>query len=187
MASEMRVIQHGCEGLPRFIIPDNTVTVDMEVMTFKDVHIFRQDKNSKEKTFIPCNEDNTPPSSFLNRVRETQNKTSKEFLESVLDQDLQPNFRPKHPCTCPKVTRISDNEFIQDAKLKMAKEMDKDNIPVIDPKQPRPPKPNRKIPHNSDWSDSEDGKDDQARAKPLDIQDPQPSTSFVPMPVKQLH
>ena len=30
----------------------------------------------------------------------------------------------------------------------------------------------------SDWTDSQDGKDDQARAKPLDTQDPQPSTSF---------
>ena len=46
-------------------------------------------------------------------------------------------------------------------------------------KESRPPKPSRKIDHHSDWSDSEDGKDDQARAKPVDIQDPQPSTSYV--------
>ena len=47
-----------------------------------------------------------------------------------------------------------------------------------DPKQSRPTKPSRKMHHNSDWSDSEDGKDDQARAKPLDIKDQQPSTSY---------
>ena len=27
-------IQHSCKGLLRFILPDDTVTVDMEVMTF---------------------------------------------------------------------------------------------------------------------------------------------------------
>ena len=66
-------------------------------------------------------------------------------MESVLDQELQPNFRPKHPCTCPKVARMSDNQFTQNTKLKMAKEMDRDNIPVTertmgtqDPKQSRP-------------------------------------------------
>ena len=66
-----------------------------------------------------------------------------------------------------------------------SKETTQDNIPLTvrnmetqDPKQSRPPKPSRKIHHNSDFSDSEDGKDDQARAKPLDIQDPQPSTSY---------
>ena len=54
----------------------------MEVMTLEGVHIFRQDKIPSEKTFIPWSEDNTPPSSFLKRVRETQNKTPKEFLET---------------------------------------------------------------------------------------------------------
>ena len=133
--------------------------------------------------FIPWCEDNKPPSSFLKRVRETQKQTSKEYLETVLDQELQPNCRPKCPCTCPKVARMPDNQFVQDAKLKMTKEMDKNNIPVTektkktqDHDHSRPPKPDNKIP--SDWSDSEDGKDDQARAKPLDTQDPQPSTSF---------
>ena len=47
------------------------------------------------------------------------------------------------------------------------------------PKEPRPPKPSRKIDHHSEWSGSEDGKDYQARAKPVDIQDPQPITPYV--------
>ena len=42
----MMVFQHSCEGLLRFILPDNTVTIDMEVMTLKGVHSFRQDKYS---------------------------------------------------------------------------------------------------------------------------------------------
>ena len=49
MASEMMVIQHSCEGLLRFIVPDNRVTVDMEIMTLNGIHIFKQDKNSSEK------------------------------------------------------------------------------------------------------------------------------------------
>ena len=88
MASEMMIIQHSCEGLLRFVVPDDTVTVDMEIMTLKGMHIFKQDKNSGEKTFIPWSEDNKPPSSFLKRVRETQKTTSKEFVESVLYQEL---------------------------------------------------------------------------------------------------
>ena len=64
--------------------------------------------------------------------------------------------------------------------------MDRDNTPVTektrqtktqDPNHSSPSKPSRQISHHSDWSNSEDGKDDQARTKPIDIQDPQPNTS----------
>ena len=94
MANEMMAVQHSCEGLPRFILLDNTVTIDMEVMTLKGVPIFKQDKHSSEKSFTPWSEENTPPPPFLKRVREAQTKNSKEFLEAILDQDLTPNFRP---------------------------------------------------------------------------------------------
>ena len=46
--------------------------------------------------------------------------------------------------------------------------------------QVSPPRPSRRTPIPSDWSDYDDGKDDQARApiaKPI-LQDPQPNTSF---------
>ena len=49
MANEMMVIQHGCEGLLRFIIPDDTVTIDMKIMILKGI----QDKNSSEKPLSP--------------------------------------------------------------------------------------------------------------------------------------
>ena len=185
----MMAVQHSCEGLLRFILPDDTVTVDMNVMTLTGVHIFRQDKHFSEKSFIPLSEENTPPPEFLKRVRKTQTRKSKEFLESILDRDLEPNFRPKHPCSCPKVAKLSDNQLVQVSNLKMTinfKETINDNIPLTvrsmeaqAPKQPRPPKPCRNIDHKSDWSDSEDGKDDQARSNSIDIQDPQPSTSYV--------
>ena len=98
MACDMMAAQHNCEGLLKFIIPDDTVTVDMEVMTLTGIYIFRQDKHCSEKSFIPWSEENTPPPAFLKRIRQTQTKKSKEFLESILDQDLEPNFRPKQPC-----------------------------------------------------------------------------------------
>ena len=101
---------------------------------------------------------------------------------------MEPNFRPKHPCRCPKVAKLSDNQFIQESNLKMSakfketinhnKPLTVRNMEVQAPKQPRSPKPCRKINHKSDWSESEDGKDDQARNNPIDVQDPQPSTSY---------
>ena len=62
----------------------------------------------------------------------------------------------------------------------MVRETEKDNIPIRDVEiqnsdQSRLPTPSRQIFHHSEWSDSEDGKDDQPRAKPIDTQ---PSTSF---------
>ena len=45
-------------------------------------------------------------------------------------------------------------------------------------KWPKPQETCRKIHHKSDCSDSEDGKDDQARSNPVDIKNPQPSTYY---------
>ena len=174
MTSDMTVVHHTCEGFLRFVSPEDTVTVDMEVMTLKGIHIFWQDKNSNEKTFILWSEQNKPPSSFLKRLRETQDKPIKEFLESMLDRKLEANFRPKTTCKCPKIARMSDGELIQDIKLRRLRE--RDNMTEI---QVRPTRSSRRTPIPSDWSD-DDGKDDQARApiaKPIP-QDPQPSTSF---------
>ena len=64
MANEMMIIQHNHEGLLKFILPYDTVTIDMEVMTLKGIHIFRQGKHSNEKIVILWSEDNTPHSSF---------------------------------------------------------------------------------------------------------------------------
>ena len=59
----------------------------------------KADRNCIEKRYFPCNnEENTPPHEFLKKVRETQGEKSKEFLETLLDQSLVPNFRPNSPC-----------------------------------------------------------------------------------------
>ena len=42
-----------------------------------------------------------PPPEFLEKVKETQRQGTKEFLSTLLNQDLEPNLRPKAPCSCP--------------------------------------------------------------------------------------
>ena len=60
MASDMMATQHNCEGLLKFILPDDMVTVNMEVMTLTGIHIYRWDKHCSEKSYIPWREENTP-------------------------------------------------------------------------------------------------------------------------------
>ena len=132
----MTVVHHTCEGFLRFVLPEDTVTVDMEVMTLKGIHIFQQDKNSNKKTFIPWSEHNKPPSSFLKRLRETQDKPAKDFLESLLDRNLEANFRPKICCKCPKIAKMSDGELIQDIKLRRIRQMAAQLKHRLDPQNP---------------------------------------------------
>ena len=44
MASELIAAQHTCKGLLKFILPNDMVTVDLEVMTLTEVHIYKKDK-----------------------------------------------------------------------------------------------------------------------------------------------
>ena len=41
--------QHTSKELLKFILPDDTVIVDLEVMTLTGVHVYREDRNSVEK------------------------------------------------------------------------------------------------------------------------------------------
>ena len=67
MASKMTAAQHICEGLL-----NDTLTVDLEVMTLTRVHVYKRDKNCIEKLFFPWSEQNTPLPEFLRKVREIQ-------------------------------------------------------------------------------------------------------------------
>ena len=42
-----------------------------------------------------------PPPGFLEKLKETQRQGTKEFLSNLLNQDLEPNYIPKAPCSCP--------------------------------------------------------------------------------------
>ena len=53
MENELVTVQHSCEGLMKFVLPKDTVTVDPEVMTLTSVPIYKKDKNNSEKQFFP--------------------------------------------------------------------------------------------------------------------------------------
>ena len=44
MVNDMMAAQHNCKGLLKFIFLDDTVTVNVEVMTLTGLHVFKQDK-----------------------------------------------------------------------------------------------------------------------------------------------
>ena len=92
----MTVIHHQCKGLLKFVVLEDTMTIDMEVMTLKGNHIFWQDKHSNEKTFIPWSDHSKPPS-FFKETKRTKGTPSKEFLETLVDRNLDKKFRPKTP------------------------------------------------------------------------------------------
>ena len=49
MASDMIAAQHNCEGLLKIILPDDTVTIDLEVMILTGVQVYKRDRNCIEK------------------------------------------------------------------------------------------------------------------------------------------
>ena len=53
MASDMIAFLHNCKGLLKLILPDNMVTVDLEVITLTGVHEYKNDRNCIEKRFFP--------------------------------------------------------------------------------------------------------------------------------------
>ena len=53
MTNELITVQHTCKGLLKFILPKDTVTVDLEVIILTGVHIYKKDKNNLGKQFFP--------------------------------------------------------------------------------------------------------------------------------------
>ena len=49
MASELIAAQHTCEGLLKFILSNDTIAVDLEVMSLTGVHVYKKEKNEIEK------------------------------------------------------------------------------------------------------------------------------------------
>ena len=75
------------------------------------------------------------------------------------------------------MAKLSDIRVIQDAQ---AKHMEQIDNALMNDTQDRPPKPSRKMSYHSDWSDSDNKKDNQARAPITNTpkNDSQPSTSY---------
>ena len=109
---------------------------------------------------------------------------------------MEPNFRPKPPCKCPKLAKLTDKQITKDINKPKALTSDNrqttnDNIPSTvrkmqsqAQKQSRPLQIHRKIDQKSDWSNLDNSKDNQASSIVIDITsdqevniDSQPSTS----------
>ena len=105
-------------------------------------------------------------------------------MESILDQELEPNFRPKPPCKCPRLAKLADRQLAQEickhkpptSDNNQDRQTTNGNIPSMVRKMhlqaqkwPRPQQTHRKINARSDWSDWDDGKDNQERSNPIGI------------------
>ena len=51
-----------------------------------------------------------PLPEFLGKVKETQNQGIMEILSMLLNQDLEPNYRLKAPCSCPSFFRPANSQ-----------------------------------------------------------------------------
>ena len=131
MASKLIAAQHTCKGLLKFILPNDMLTVDMEVMTLSGVHIYRKDRNRTEKCFFPWSKENMPPPEFLRKVGETQGQRTKDFLGSLLNQDLEANLWPKSPCNCPNISKLArKQEASKPGSSQEKHNTAPDNIPI---------------------------------------------------------
>ena len=92
-----------------------------------------------KRRFLPWIKENITSPEFLKKVREAQGQRTKEFLESLLNQDLVPNFRPKSPCKCPNFAKLAYKHKVQLASKHKAPNSDSiqvkhvtthDSIPV---------------------------------------------------------
>ena len=100
----------------------------------------------KRPLFLGARNISLPPH-FLRGLKKLRVKPQGEYLESAVDQNLVPNYRPRHYCTCPKVVKHSDIQVIQDVQARYLEQTD--NASIHD-SQDRPPKPSRRLSYNSD-------------------------------------
>ena len=110
MASKLIAAQHTCKGLLKYILPNDMMTVDLAVMTLTGVHNYKKDKNNVENDFSLGVKRICLLQNFLRKVKETQRQRAEDFLGTLLNQDLEPNFWPKAPCTCPSFSKLTNSQ-----------------------------------------------------------------------------
>ena len=105
-----------------------------------------------------------PPPEFLKKVRETQKERTNDYLGILLNQDLEPNFQPK-TCACTSFSKLTKSlDTSRPGNSQEGHNTPPDNIPTSvrmmqTHKQPRKQQKQKKVDMKSDWSDSDDGKD----------------------------
>ena len=142
-------------------------------MTLTEVQIYKKDKNDVENLFFLESKENIPPPEFLKKVRGIQRQRTKEFLDTPLNQDLEPNFQPKAPCACPSFSKLTKSqEASKPGNSQEGHNAPPDNIftsvrMTQTHKQPTRWQKQKRVEMKSDWSNSDDGKDNQVRKRPI--------------------
>ena len=114
-----------------------------------------------------------PPPECLRKVRETQGQRTKDFLGTLLNQNLEPNFG-QSLCV---IALIFSNWQVNIKASKPGSSQEKhnttpDNIPITvrmiqAQKICRKQQMQKKVDMRSNWSDSNDETDSQTRGKPV--------------------
>ena len=69
--------------------------------------MYTKRQHSVEKCFLPWSEEIMPPQEFLRKSKRDTRTKNKEFLGSLLNQDLEPNVWPKFQCKCPNFSKLA--------------------------------------------------------------------------------
>ena len=109
-----------------------------------------------------------PPLEFLKKVRDTKKERMKDFLGTLLNQHLEPSFAPI-ACACPSFSKMTKS--LDTSRPGISQEghnTPPDNIPTSvrimqTHIQPRKQQKQKRVDMESNWNDSDDGKDNQVR------------------------
>ena len=105
MANEMSITQDFRKLT--LTLPDDTVTVNLDVETLKGQYTYSMTNNYTDLSFNPWREDLQPSETFMRIVRELQIEPNLYYLEMMMNQSLVNNFVTN--CHQPKVTVIKQN------------------------------------------------------------------------------
>ena len=112
-----------------------------------------------------------PPPEFMKKVKETQRQETIEFLSTLLNQDLEPIYRPRAAFSYSLFSKLANS---QDASRPVSSQEEHTAPPnniftsVRMTQTHKRPRQQIQVEMKSDWStDSDDRKDNQARKKPI--------------------
>ena len=167
MANELVSVQHSCDRLLKFTLPKDTVTVDLEVMTLTGIHTLKKNKNNLEKMILPLEQRKYASSIIFGKGERDSKTRDKKLLSTLLNQDLEPNYRPKTLCSCSSF-RLNRNQKEHNAPPTNTNNNTLTLVRMtLTYNRPRQQQKQKKVEMKSDWSpDSDNRRDNQAR-KPI--------------------
>ena len=137
------------------------MTVDLEVITLTGIHTYKKDKTNIEKRFFPWSEENMPLQNFWEKW-ETQKQGTREFLSTLLNQDLEPNA----PCSC-NFLKLNRNQEEHNAPLTNTNNNTLTSVRItLTYKRLRQQQKQKKAEMKSDWNTNSDNRRDNQARKP---------------------